>query len=438
MVALNVLEMTVGLADLLMVRPFGSAATAAVGVSRQVGFLVESAAVAVSTGVITLVSQGVGARSSGQVEGAVRQSGLLVLLLGVPVSGLGFLLSRLILIALNADVETVAHAEPYLRIYFLGIVFLWGSLVSSAIFRGSGDAITPLKIAVGVNVINVALNYVLIYGVGPLPAFEVPGAAMGTVAARVVACLVYLALLLRGTGHVRLRFGKQRLGEGADASGAGLQMIARIMRIGVPIAVAGLLRNGSRIVFLGIVGTGAIGMSFHAAAGVGLQLRMLSIMPALAFQVATATLVGQAIGRGDHREAEALGQRSMLLLTGLMLIVVAAVIGFADQLARLFIATRQDAQLGAQVLRWFAVAQFFSALSIGTQGALAGAGDTRPPMHYTLLSQWCFMLPLAYLTYTVLEWGPRGPLFAWMAAPVLSAFLMRRRFRSRRWQWLRV
>jgi putative MATE family efflux protein len=427
-VVYSLLETTVGLVDLWMVRSYGPTATAAIGLSRQVTFLVEAAAIAIATGVITLVSQGIGARQTGQlddrVDSVVRQSVYLVLIIGIPMTVVGFLISRPLLVGMNADSETLSHGASYLQVYFLGIVFLWFNVVLTSVFRGCGDVTTPLKLALGTNVFNVVLNYVFIYGAGPLPAFEVQGAAMGTVGARAVAAVVYLTLLLRGTAHARL---KLRCG------GFDIQMIGQVLRIGVPMALASLLRNGSRLVFLSIVGASALGVPLHAATAVGLQVRMLSILPAVGFQAATAALVGQAVGRRKYDEAEALGHRSFHLLAALMIVVVPMIVVLARPIATLFLASGESIDLGTQVLRWFAVAQLFSALSIGTQGALIGAGDTTPVMRYMLVTQWFVMLPLA-CALLIFGWVPGGLLFAWTVAPLLSLALTQRRWRSGRWR----
>ena len=441
----NLLEMTVGFVDFFMVRSFGPAATAAMGLSRQVTFLAEAAAIAIATGVITLVSQGIGARTANQVSSVVRQSGYLVLILGLPTTLVGCTLSRPLMLGMNADPQTLDYGTSYLNMYFFGITFLWGNVVGTAIFRGSGDVKTPLRVALGINAINVVLNYIFIFGLGPVPAFEVQGAAMGTVAARGCAALIYAGLLLRGSSHIRLRKGDDQTPSQTSSRtlpcrshwSLDWNMIQRILRIGVPMALASLLRNGSRLIFLAIVGANALGVSFHAAVGVGLQMRLLSILPAVAFQTATATLVGQAIGRGEYREAKALGQRSVQLLALHMIAVVVMIMVLADPLAALLIDSPEAADLGARVLRWFAVAQLFSALSIGTQGALMGAGDTAPAMRYTLVSQWLVMLPLTYLLLNA-GWVPNGPLLAWTVAAALSLFLTQWRWHGERWKAVRL
>ncbi len=426
----SLLELSLGTADFLMVRGLGSAATAAIGLNRQVTFLLESAALAVATGVIALVSQGVGAGDRRQVDGAVRQSLRLVAVLGVPTTAIGYLASRPLLAALQASAETMAHGVPYLHIYFFGTLFLWTNVVAAAVLRGTGDTLTPLKLVSVVSVLNIALNYIFIFGVGAVPAYGVAGAAIGTVAARAVGAAVYVGLLVRGTPHARLQL---RPWVGVD-----WVLVRRILGIGTSPALAAVARNGARLVYLALLGAVPLGASLHAAVGVGLQVRLVSVLPALAFQVAGATLVGQAVGARQYDLAQALGQRTVLLLGLIMAGVVGATFLLAEPIARLFIADPEVAVLGATVLRWFAVAQFFSSLSIGTQGALTGAGDTKPILRYTIVTQWGLLLACTSILLLWLGWVPEGALLAWAVAPVVQLALMQRLFRSGRWRSLRV
>src|SRR5262249_38332837 len=199
----------------------------------------------------------------------------------------------------------------------------------ATLFRGTGDVWTPLKVALGVSLLQVGLDYLFIHGAGPLPTFAVQGAALGTVCARGCGTAAFLFLLLRGTGAVRLRW--------PSFPDLDWKLIASLLRIGVPMALANLLRHGSRVVFLAIAGASALGVSLQAAVGVALQVRLLSILVALAFQTASATLVGQAIGREDLQQAEVLGRRSVQLLALLMGIVSGLLLVLADPIAGLFL-----------------------------------------------------------------------------------------------------
>jgi putative MATE family efflux protein len=427
MVVANGLEMTVGLVDLLLVRPFGPAGTAAIGVGRQVSFVVEAAAGAIVTGVLTLVSQGAGAQS-GQLKAVVRQSFRLVLLFGSITSLAGYFFTQPLLFALQMKPETRAWGEPYLHVYFGGLVFLWGNLVGAAICRGMGDVWTPLKITLSLGILNCGLNYLFIYGAGPVPAFEVTGAALGTLVTRIIGVLIYLGILNR----------RRFPSNGEEEPVNGWQLTRRILRIGVPMAFANVLRHGSRLIFLAIVGASALGVPFQAAVGLGMQVRLVGILPALAFQSALATLVGQAIGKADFLQAESLGRRSLQLLGILTALLMGTILVLAKPLATLFIDSPEAAELGADVLRWFALAQFFSALGIGLQGALMGAGDTVPALKYTVINEWAVMLPLAFVFLETGWWFPQSLLAAWTVPPMITLFLMIRRWRSGKWKTIRV
>jgi Na+-driven multidrug efflux pump len=358
-----------------------------------------------------------------------------------------------------ADAATQAYGEPYLQLYFAGIVFTWGYLLCTALYRGAGDVLTPLKLAVGVSLLQMGLNYLFIFGAGPMPALSVKGAAVGGLVARSVGLFAFLFLLRRGAGPLYLQnlfvtenpesLGSEgtprSLGPSHTRFGLDFSVMKQLLSIGVPMALANVLRHGSRLVYLSIPRvmvslavpwflTKAVAV--QAALGFALQVRMLGVLVALAFQTAAATLVGQAIGKGDDAHAESLGRRSVQLLGVVMGTIAVLLILLADPVAALFIEAPDVAAVGARALRWFSIGQLFSSLSIGLQGALMGAGDTLPALRYTLLSEWFVLLPLSTLLAYV-EWMPDGMLAAWVVAPMLTFFLMQRRFRSGHWKELR-
>lgn len=422
----NLLEMTLGMADLIMVRSFGHEATAAMGLIRQITFLVEATAMAVSAGVVTLISQGIARGDARQVGDTVRQSLVLMGAISLSLAILGFFISVPLLRLLLATPDTIAYGAPYLRVYFLTVAFLGVNSVAAAVFRGAKKPMTPLRVAVLMSLINIPLNFVFIHGVGAFEGYGVMGAAIGTALARAIATAIFVALLLRNTDLIQLRIA-------FDRTLIEFGMIRRILKIGAPLAVAGLYRNGARILFLGVVGLSTFGAVFHAAVSVGLQVRLLAVLPALAFQVATATLVGEAIGKGDPDEAASIARRSWLLLGVCMAVMTVGIVVFAGPIAAVFVTGDETITLTVQVIQWFSVGQFFSALAIGVQGALSGAGDTRPVMRYTLISQWGILLLLAY----VLLWAgvdPLGPLIAWTVAPTVMLLQVALRWRTGIWR----
>lgn len=425
-VAYNIIEMGLGLTDLFMVRSFGPAATAALGLNRQVTFLFEAMILAVSVGVVTLISQSLAQNNNEKVERIVAQSLLIITVLASGLGILGYFFSPAILRLIQASPETTGFAVDYLKIYCISLLFLGINAVGAAILRASKNPWLPLKIAIAMAILNVPLNYAFIHGMFGVTALGVKGAAVGTLIVRVLGSLAFLAALSLGRRSTPLV--PSRMVE-LDSS-----IIRQILAVGLPIAFAGLLRNAARIVFIAIVGFSAFGVSMHAAVGLGLQIRLIGVLPALAFQVALATLVGDAIGRGKLEEAAEIGRRGVYLLGAIMLALSVSIILLSAPIARAFILDLEGAKLGARVLRWFAVGQFFSTLAIAAQGALSGAGDTRPVARITFLTQWLILVPLTYILLVPLEIDPNGPLIAWTIAPILTFALIFQRFLSGKWK----
>ena len=433
-VVYSLLQTLVGLVDIYMVgrlRPEGTEAIAAVGFSQQVLMLIMIGALGVNTGTITLVAQFVGADRRDQAGRVAGQALLSMFALGVAIGVPGLLWARQFLAFLGARGPALVQGTPYLRLMLVGSSLMMLNFAVAFIFRGAGNALTPLKIALGVNLINVVGNWLFIFGIGPFPRLGVAGAAVGTLLARAFGATVGIALLRTGWYRVRLRFG----------GGAGLvdfSHIRRILNIGLPAAAQGFFRNGARVLFFRIVASSALGTTAAAALTVGSRLRMLTIMPALAFRVAAAALVGQSIGAKDWEQAEGFGRETVKLCTTIMGPVVMLLFVIAPRVIAVFSEDAGVIDVGTTMLRFLVVGQFFSAVSIASSGGLAGAGDTRPPLYYTIIGQWMVMLPLAWLLMKKASLDPEGAWVAFAVAPVLQAALTLRRFRSGKWKHIRV
>lgn len=424
--AFNIIEMGLGLTDLFMVRSFGPEATAALGINRQITFIFETMIFAVTVGVVALISQSLGRDDSEKVERIIAQSMLAMVALASTIALLGYLLSPVVLSLMQASPETAILADAYLRIYCFSMLFLGINAVGAAVMRAAKNPWLPLKIVVVIALLNVPLNYMFIHGALGLEGLGVKGAAVGTLLARVLGSVAFVSCLLFGSHDTPLVPSRM--------TSIDTTLIRQIFKIGFPVALAGVMRNGARVIFVGIVGLSALGVAMHASVGLGLQIRLISVFPALAFQVALATLVGNAIGRGEIEEAEEIGKRGVVLLAGLMFVVCGILFMCSGILATLFIADTESALLGAKVLRWFAIGQFFSTLAIGAQGALSGAGDTKPIARVTFLTQWLLLLPLTYVLLVPMNIDPNGPLIAWAVAPMATFLLLYARLLSGKWK----
>jgi len=301
--------------------------------------------------------------------------------------------------------ESREIAIHYLRVDSICYAFLSFTYVGGAILRASGDMRTPMLIYAIVGVVNVIAATAYVYGIGPIPKFGVSGIVMGTVTARIFGCALILAGFARGFGRLRLVLREWRLrGE----------MVARIMRTGIPAAADGALTWAGIFLFLMVVarGNGDVADDISLAAHfVGIRVEALTYLPADAWGFAAAAMVGQALGSGDKQRAKRAGHAGALqcsLLAGAMTIVYF----FAAQPIYHFMhKDPQVVEIGIPAFKLLALFQI--PLVVGTiyVHALRGAGDTRFPLWINLVGIFAVRLPLAYICGVLLRGGLFG---AWV------------------------
>ena len=301
----NLLMASVNIADVFMVGRLGPIEIAAVGIANTVRLLVLVAILSVSAGAMALAAQAKGARDPKRLSFVVRQSLSLLTLAGLVFSVFGWLGAEPILRFLNSDgdPQAVVLGTGYLKLLFLGTVFLAGNFAVGNLMQGAGDTVTPLQLSIGVNVLNILFNYLLIFGPGPLPALGVEGAALGTIAARALGMAAGVALFYSGRNVITLLPGSYLPHWG---------MFRDILAIGIPSGLQGLVRNSTGLLLVRIVTSTAAGSYGAAALAIGLQIESLAFMPGLAVNIAATSLVGQSLGAWQVTEARKRGRHRHL------------------------------------------------------------------------------------------------------------------------------
>ncbi|MDZ7800274.1 MAG: MATE family efflux transporter [Trueperaceae bacterium] len=424
----NLLQSLVNVADLAMVGRLGPIEIAAVGMGSAVRMLILVVILAVTTGSMALAAQARGAGDTSELQTVARQSMLLALAVAVVLTAVGLLAAGPVLGFLNhgGDPRATALGRDYLMLIFSGTVFLVTNVTVNALMQGAGDTLTPMLITTGVNVANVALSLVLIFGLGPVPALGVVGAALGTVMARALGSAAGVWIL--ASGRTRVAFGR-------GSWRPELARLASLLRVGVPSGVQGLVRNSAQILVLRIVTSTAAGSHGAAALAVGLQVESLAFMPGLAISVAATSLVGRAVGRWDAADARRQGTAATGLAVAVMSLLAAALAALAPVLVRAFDPSAHPVVLDAGIsyLRINALSHPLLAVAMVVNGALRGAGDTRPGMVGTILGRWVTVVPLAWLLAHPLGLGVQGVWWALVAGTAVSAAWVALRWRGEGW-----
>ncbi len=433
----NLTVIMISFIDAAMIGVLGPAATAAVGVNASPSWLLGGLVQSLGVGGTALVARLIGAgehREAGRVSALVLRMALLLsafltvlMLFGAPA----------IPIMMNADASIVDEAVAYMRLLALGFIPHYTGIAAGALIRGAGDTKTPMAAGLLSNGLNVVLNFFLIYeprtvhllGLS-LPLWGAGMGVRGAAAASALATGISGAFLLLSLPRKKsvLRVQWRAAWDG--------QIVRRVLRVAYPAALERAAINLGQIMFARMVSS--VGVAAFAAHNQSIQVESLGYMPAHGFAAAATTLVGQGLGAGRPEDARERGGRAiflcLLLLTGVGAFLFAA----APFLISLLTPDAEVRAIGAMLIRICAFEQPFNALSIVTAGALRGAGDTKVPFYYSLVSMWGVRIALAWVLGTRLGFGVAGFWWAMVADLGVRGTLLVLRFRRGRWVNARV
>jgi multidrug resistance protein, MATE family len=387
-----------GLVDTLMVGPLGPEAIGAVGIGSSVFIGVVIFAMGVLLGLDTLVSHAYGAGRIDDCHRWLVHGVVLSLVIALPVTLLLFALSSL-LERWGLVPTVLALARPYLDVLTWSVLPLLLYATFRRYLQGMG-VVRPVMIAlVSANIVNVIVNWVLIYGRLGAPVMGVRGSAWATVLARVM-MVGYLGVVI-----IQRERGR-RPGLFATSLAIDLAWMRRLLTLGVPAASQITLEVGVFAASTALAGRLApIALAAHQIA---INFAALSFMVPLGVSSAGAVRVGQALGRRDVAAAERAGWTALLIGTGFMACTAAAFLLFPRALMGAFSRDEGVLQLGASLLAIAAIFQLFDGIQGVATGILRGLGDTRTPMLWNLVGHWFVGLPSGYVLCFAMGWGVIG------------------------------
>src|SRR5688500_4820599 len=270
----------------------GFKGNAAIGVAWQIFIIVIVFITSLFTGKSVLVARFAGAGEEDKVNRTVYQAFLTAIGISLLIMApLGYFLSPSLLDLVNAAPEVKAEALPFLRIAFLYSSGMLVFFMLGGALRSAGDARTPMILGIVMTVLNIALNVVLIRGLGPIPAFGTAGSAMGTMIASGIVSLYALVKLWRGGWVVAFPRGQ---GFGPDWT-----IIRSLFRFGLPTGIQGIAMNVGGVLMLSFIGSLAQSAAAQAAFAVSYtQLFSLITWTSIGLMGAAAAVAGQNLGAG--------------------------------------------------------------------------------------------------------------------------------------------
>jgi Na+-driven multidrug efflux pump len=388
------------------IEPTQGAAAAAVGATEGMLSIVYAIAFGLGMAVTAMVARRVGEQDlDGAATAGSQAIGLGIVLgavLGVPALIWG---SELLAWMADDNEKVVEVGSGYARWMLGGNVIVTLLFLQNAIFRGAGDPMLALKTLAVANAINIVLDPLLIFGIGPFPQLGVTGAGVATCTGRTIAVLYQFWLLRHGSGRVRLQ---------------------RLLRFD-PGPMWTLMK--------------LVNEFGHEAAGgytTGIRILVFALLPAWGLSNAAATLVGQNLGAGLPDRAERAVWLTALYDVAFLAAVTVVMELWPEAIVRGFVTDPLVQQHAVDTLRIVAAGYVFYAWGMVAVQAFNGAGDTRTPTWLHFWFFWCMEIPLAWLLSSGLGLGPSGVYWAIPISETCFAIAALVMFRRGRWKTVKV
>lgn len=422
----NILGTAVFMVDTALIgRLNDPAALAAAGISSSFINIAQSMFMALGVGALALVARAYG---SGDIERARRLGaqalsvslGLAVVVMVAMIPLARPFLSNVVRISDPAVIDQgTVYVQSILTTSFLALP----AVIAANVMRACGDTRTPMLITLGVNVLNIILASVLIFGFGPIPALHIRGAGIATALARGLGGLISLWVLGRGLARIKIGVSDLRQWHWKD--------VAHLWQLAWPNLVEQVIQRVGFIAFIGIVAT--LGTAAMAAHNIADAVESLAFMPAWGFAIAAASLVGQSLG-AQRVDIAKLTMRRSALFTSITMAVFFVLFVFAPRaLASIFGGQGEVIDLASVAVRISALELFGLAFYMLYGSALRGAGDTRSPMIVSLIGVICFRVTAVWLLAIVLQLGLAG---VWLGTAIDwagRAIIMYVMYRQGRW-----
>jgi len=368
----------------------GTTAVAGVGFASPFWGLAFAVGGGVAGGTIALVSQRYGAEAWDGLGRAVRASTLLAIALTIPLSVSFYLFPEAFISVLSSNESAITEGTTYLRVVGLGIPFAALNLVGSRTLVGADDAYIAMQLRGGGALVNIALSAVFIFGFG----WGVAGAALGTVLSNVVVTLSFAVGLSLGwlpiVGPLPIQVSP--FGRWADP-----ETIRDLITIGTPVGLRNLVWTVAEFPMLGVLDI--FGENTVAAWVITRRIWGVMNTPGWGFGLASSSLVGQALGRNDEREAKSYGRDIIRFSVATYAVSAVLVALFAGQIVVLFASdpTSPEIPIATNLVYAASFAIIFRGVAGASAGPLDASGDTRITFLSQFLGMFCVSIPLAYL-----------------------------------------
>jgi len=423
--------------DTIMVGSLGTEATAAVGATTTIGWLIGSSVSALGVGFLSFIARACGAHDREAARRSVVQAVLVTLAAGTIATILPVSLSGVIPAIMQVDAGIREMTSVYFMILYLPMLPRTASIIFGTVLRAAGDTKTPMKVGVLVNIINVALNFLLIYPTREISilsrTFTMPGAGMGVIGAAVASAIAFTV----GGVYITVVLYRHPM---LSPRGAKMKLDMAILRPCLKVALPNMLqRFGTSLGYVAFAAMiNSLGTVATAAHNIANTVESAFYIPGYGMQTAAATLAGNAYGARDEARMKELARMFIPIEIFLMILSGGALFVAAPALMGLFSDSAEVIGLGSTVLRMVAVSEPFYGFSIIIEGMMQGVGKTKEPFMYNVIGMWMIRIVCTALCTQMLGMGLISAWACMIAHNLFIFFMFLRCYVRGKWNPLQV
>lgn len=421
------MESLFAVVDVFFVAKLGVDAVATVGLTESMLMIIYSLAWGMSMGATAVVARRTGEKDKDGAAHAGMQAIYAGGAISVVLSIAGLVFAKDLLLLMGASPALVEANASYAQIMLGGNIVIIMLFLINGVFRGAGDAAIAMRSLWLANGLNIILCPTLIYGIGPIPAMGLAGAAIATTIGRGAGVCYQVYHLFKGRGYIKIL----RKHISPD-----MPIMVNVIKMASGGTAQFLIASASWIFLVRIISH--FGNDALAGYTIGIRIIAFTIMPAWGMANAAATLVGQNLGAQQPDRAETSAWRASLFNMIFLCTIAIVFFIFAKDLVMIFNKDAAVVRHGVECLRYVCLGYMFYGYGMVLSQAFNGAGDTKTPTILNLLGFWAFQIPLAYCLAIVLDWGPKGVFSAIAIAESAIAVAAIILFRRGKWKLVKV
>lgn len=422
-----IMESLFAIVDIFFVSKVGVNAIAVVGLTESMLTITYSLGWGLAMGTTAMIARRVGEGEHEKASVSAVQAIYLATIISIPIMLAGIFYSESLLRLIGASEEIISDGSGYTKLslgFNLIVILLF---LINGIFRGAGDAALAMRSLWVANTLNIVLDPLFIFGIGPFPEMGIEGAAVATIIGRSTGIAYQLYHLKKGKGLIKVHKNNWQFKP---------EIIWKLVKLSSGVTAQFIISSASWIFLMRIIST--FGSTALAGYTIAIRIVIFTLLPAWGFSNAAATMVGQNLGANQPERAEKAVWRTGLFNMIFMGSIMILFFLFGENIASFFTNEKEVVDNASKCLSIFAMGYLFYAFGMVLVQSFNGAGDTRTPTIMNLFVFWLLQIPLAYFLAIYLGIGAEGAYYSIVVSESVFSVVGYFLFKKGRWKTVKV